>query len=95
VPDPRDSLELSFTPLPTAARAAGASPDRSSEPQPDTDPAGRPWLGIFFRCANLYTRAYRSADASGYLARCPRCGKTMTFTVGPGGTARRRFELSC
>jgi hypothetical protein len=63
---------------------------------PDPDPAAhRPWLGLYFKCAGLYTRAYRNAAATGYTGRCPRCGKTVRFAVGEGGSDQRRFEVTC
>lgn len=55
----------------------------------------RPYLGIFFRCANRYVRTFRSVDGSGYVARCPSCGNPVRFRVGPGGTSQRFFEVSC
>ena len=27
--------------------------------------------------------------------RCPKCGKTVSFRVGSGGTSERFFEVSC
>jgi phage terminase large subunit GpA-like protein len=55
----------------------------------------RPYLRIYFACANQYVRVYRRPDQKHYLARCPTCGMTKTFRVGPSGTANRFFELTC
>lgn len=55
----------------------------------------RPYLEVYFRCANFYQRVYRNAGGTHYQARCPRCGKTIRFAVGSGGTAQRRFEVQC
>lgn len=68
---------------PTDAKQAGGSA------------AGKPTLQVFFRCSNQYVRVVRGEGDSGYTARCPKCGKTMRFAVGEGGTSRRFFELSC
>ncbi|MCG3122732.1 MAG: hypothetical protein GIKADHBN_01133 [Phycisphaerales bacterium] len=57
--------------------------------------AGRPFLQVFFRCANKYLHVPRSADGSGYRAMCPLCGKRVNFVIGPGGTPQRFFEISC
>ncbi len=57
--------------------------------------AARPSLRVYFRCANAYCRVLRASGGDHYLARCPRCAKTMRFAVAPGGTQRRFFELSC
>ncbi len=56
---------------------------------------GRPFLQVYFVCANSYLRVYRSADEKRYLARCPKCGKEMRFQVGEGGTEQRMFQVSC
>ncbi len=55
----------------------------------------RPWIGVRFLCSNRYVRVHRRADGSGYLARCPACGRQVSFRVGPGGTESRFFEVSC
>ncbi|MCC6425344.1 MAG: hypothetical protein IT435_00855 [Phycisphaerales bacterium] len=55
----------------------------------------RPFLRVFFRCANQYLRVYRTVDGTGYRAICPLCRKRMNFIVGPGGTSERFFEVSC
>ncbi|MBX3377209.1 MAG: hypothetical protein KF678_09435 [Phycisphaeraceae bacterium] len=56
---------------------------------------GRPWLGLRFTCSGAYVRVYRSVDGSKYQARCPRCGKSVVFRVGQGGTSARFFEVDC
>ena len=62
---------------------------------PAQDASARPYLRIYFACANQYVRVYRRPDQPCYLARCPQCGMTKTFRVGPGGTENRFFELTC
>lgn len=57
--------------------------------------AGAPSLQVYFQCANAYTKVFRRPEADAYLARCPKCGKSMRFAVGPGGTATRAFTVSC
>lgn len=56
---------------------------------------GGGYLRLWFRCASQYTRAYKSPDGTQYLGRCPKCGLPAKFTVGPGGTSQRFFEMSC
>jgi hypothetical protein len=69
---------------------AGVSP----APAPD-DPAGRgrPFLSVQFACCSVYQRVYRDPDGGHYRGRCPRCGKTVTFAVGQGGTDSRCFVV--
>lgn len=83
MPDGEDIVELT----------GAASPMRGAT-QPQA-PQGRPYLRLFFRCANQYARAYRNASGDRYLGRCPTCGKTISFVVGTGGTSERFFQLSC
>lgn len=52
-------------------------------------------IGVYFACARKYVRVLRSHRGDGYLARCPSCGKTIRFAVGPGGRSERFFEVSC
>ncbi|MCC5786547.1 MAG: hypothetical protein JJU33_07600 [Phycisphaerales bacterium] len=58
-------------------------------------PKGRPFIGVYFQCANRYVRVHRHVDGSSYAARCPSCGKSMTFLVADGGTDQRMFRASC
>ncbi len=72
-------------------------PSPSGVPGPDSpvQRAIRPWIGVMFTCANEYLRVSRSPDASVYRARCPKCGKSVRFRVGEGGSDARFFEVSC
>jgi hypothetical protein len=55
---------------------------------------GRPFLSVLFDCCNVYQRIYRAADGKTYRGRCPRCGNTVKFDVGQGGTSSRFFRAS-
>ena len=59
------------------------------------DESGRPFLRVFFACANQYVRVYRDQTVTSYLARCPKCGESKRFMVAAGGTEQRFFTLSC
>jgi hypothetical protein len=68
----------------------------SGAPAADESPTtARPWLGVRFRCAGAYLRAFKSADGTEYRVTCPRCAKCVRFAVGEGGTDQRFFEVSC
>lgn len=63
---------------------------------PSTDPAPadlqpRAWVGVRFDCCGVYTRIYKNADGTGYVGRCPKCGRNVRLRVGPGGTSSRFF----
>lgn len=70
-----------------------------SQPLPkgpgETQASPKPYLRIYFKCANQYVRVYRRPEDPEYMARCPTCGLTKRFRVGRTGTAQRFFELSC
>jgi phage FluMu protein Com len=68
----------------TGSRGTGQSGD-----------GARPALQVYFKCANAYLKVLRSADGSGYTARCPRCGIVKNFIVGSGGIDQRTFVLTC
>lgn len=72
----------------------------TAKPNPDAGnatTAARPFLMVTFNCrgASAYQRVYRSQDGTHYLARCPRCGQSQRFVVGPGGTGSRAFVVEC
>lgn len=74
------------------ARSEGSHPRPAGGSPPS---AGRPSIQVWFECVGVYQRVFRSVDGSGYLARCAKCGKTMQFRVGAGGTTKRIFAVSC
>jgi hypothetical protein len=67
--------------------------DISGMPQPsgDSSSSARPFLSVQFACCSVYQRIYRSADGASYQGRCPKCGKSVKFVVGEGGTSSRQF----
>lgn len=61
----------------------------------DGSETARPWLGIWYKCANKYVKVFRSPDGQTYTARCPKCGEATRFRVGEGGVSTRFFEIQC
>ncbi len=53
---------------------------------------GRPFLGVHFACCDIYRRVYLDANQTGYTGRCPKCGQTVRFQIGEGGTPARFFR---
>jgi hypothetical protein len=78
--DPRD-YKVEISGLSTAGQSHGS-------------PTARPFLSILFECCNVYQRIYRSADGKSYDGRCPKCGNSVHFPVGAGGTSARFFRAS-
>lgn len=56
---------------------------------------GGGFISLWFRCSATYARGYKTRDGSAYFARCPKCGKTISLPIGPGGTSQRSFQVSC
>jgi PHP family Zn ribbon phosphoesterase len=56
------------------------------------DKRSRPFLGVHFKCCNVYRRIYKNRDGTAYEGRCPRCGKKVRVLIGKGGTDARFFE---
>jgi hypothetical protein len=67
---------------------SGASPSNIKKQN-----ESRPFLSIHFACCNVYCRVYRNSDGSAYVGRCPKCGKSVRFPVGEGGTDQRYFVV--
>ena len=54
----------------------------------------RKFLGIYFRCCNVYRRIYKNIAGSAYEGRCPRCGKAAIVPIGKEGVSSRFFEAT-
>jgi|WetSurMetagenome_2_1015567.scaffolds.fasta_scaffold1810659_1 hypothetical protein len=50
------------------------------------------FLGILFRCCNLYRRIYKNSSGTAYEGECPQCGKMVVVPIGKEGTSSRFFE---
>jgi len=84
------------------ANMVGDNLDIASDPDDGRDrPAdvargstgARAYLGVHFRCCDVYTRVYVNRDRSAYAGHCPRCSRPVTVRIGPGGTSSRFFEV--
>jgi PHP family Zn ribbon phosphoesterase len=63
----------------------------TTEPKEQKDDP-KQFLGILFKCCNLYSRIYKNRDGKAYEGRCPRCGRHIVVPIGNKGTAHRFFE---
>ncbi len=89
--DPRDRVEIE------GVEVGRRGHDRltATGGQPESALQGKKFLSLWFSCATVYGRAYPNAAGTEYCARCGKCGKTIEFPIGEGGTSRRMFEVSC
>jgi len=56
--------------------------------------AKRPYLGILFKCCQVYGRIYRTRAGDAYAGHCPRCAQAVRIRIDPdGGVDARFFEL--
>ncbi len=46
----------------------------------------RPYIGVHFKCCNVYTRIYLNRLGTAYFGHCPRCTRSLTVKVSEGGS---------
>ncbi len=52
---------------------------------------GRRFVGVQFKCCDVYVRVYINRDKTAYEGNCPKCAKPVRLEIGPGGTDARFF----
>ena len=70
-------------------------PEASQQPGPaqrKTSGGRRPWIAVNWSCGSVYSRVYRNRAGTAYEGRCPKCGKAVKASIGPGGTSSRFFN---
>jgi hypothetical protein len=51
----------------------------------------RKFVGVQFKCCDVYSRVYINRDRTAYEGNCPKCAKRVRLEIGPGGTDARFF----
>ncbi|MFN0011386.1 MAG: hypothetical protein ACKVS8_07055 [Phycisphaerales bacterium] len=85
--DPEDVVEI--------RGGLGAHDAAHDTGSPRASGPARPYLRLWFACANQYARAYKLPCGTAYSGRCPSCGQSMRFGIGPGGSRERFFQVTC
>ena len=49
------------------------------------------FLGIYFKCCNVYSRIYKNKAGTAYEGVCPGCGRHASVAIGEHGTRSRFF----
>ena len=52
----------------------------------------RKFLGVHYKCCNVYARVYINRDKTAYAGGCPLCSKRIEVKIGRGGTETRFFD---
>ena len=52
----------------------------------------REFIGILFKCCNVYSRIYINKNKTAFSGYCPKCGKKAEVKISPMGSKSRFFE---
>ncbi|MBN1212228.1 MAG: hypothetical protein JXA92_06580 [candidate division Zixibacteria bacterium] len=51
----------------------------------------RPFIGIHFKCCNVYNRIYLNKAGTAFVGWCPKCAAKAEIRVSPTGSKSRFF----
>lgn len=53
--------------------------------------SSRPFIGMHFKCCNVYARVYLNAGGTAFVGWCPRCATRAEVRVSPTGSKTKFF----
>lgn len=86
---------LDLSSQPAGAQEQSRPADAGSSPEgvaPDEPGRSRKWIGVRFKCCDVYTRIWRNREGAAYVGSCPRCQRKIQAKIGPDGVSARFFE---
>jgi hypothetical protein len=54
----------------------------------------RPFVGIHFKCCNIYSRIYLNKQHDAFVGWCPKCAKKVVLKIAPDGEESQFFEVT-
>lgn len=52
----------------------------------------REFVGVTFKCCNVYSRIYINKNGTAFVGWCPRCAKKVEVKISADGSDSRFFE---
>lgn len=68
-----------------------ADTPENNRPRASSEAASRKFVGVQFKCCDVYSRVYINHGRTAYEGNCPKCAKRVRLEIGPGGTDARFF----
>ncbi|MCP4725616.1 MAG: hypothetical protein GY863_11295 [bacterium] len=53
----------------------------------------KPFIGIHFKCCNVYNRIYMNNKKDAFVGWCPKCAKRVHIGISPDGVDSKYFEV--
>ncbi len=58
-----------------------------------SDNKSRPYIGILFKCCNVYARIYLDRNGTAFRGNCPKCFRPMSIAVRKGGSKSKFWTV--
>jgi ssDNA-binding Zn-finger/Zn-ribbon topoisomerase 1 len=49
------------------------------------------FVGVIFKCCNVYSRIYINAKGTAFIGKCPKCGAKLEAKISKEGSSHRFF----